>query len=360
MALSLTGAASLALTAPVHGAVLRAARASGSRRAASRRSRRSRPTPTRTSRRTPGQHLWRWLQTFPRAEGSLFPGVVPIVLTLVGAWAGVRRRRARRPTHADRRALASRRGAIASLLSCVAALYSLHLRWACSSASRGVTWSGRIEVRLFSVVRPLAIAVGAGAALLALSPRRVRAPWGVLVRHPSCFAAVRGAFSRSGCRWVRCRACSATRCATRRSTRGFYEHVPGFGGLRVPARFAMIVMLFLAWAPGSGIARSPRRRGAVAVSARARRRPRRRVRRAAADERSGGERRVPRAARPRFHGADRLTRAIDALPGERGARRAAVRRHLVGDSLPLSVDVPLAAHGERLQRRRAGALRPHA
>ena len=39
----------------------------------------------------------------------------------------------------------------------------------------------------------------------------------------------------------------------------FYWHVPGFDGLRVPARFAMLVMLFLSIAAGLGAAAIERR-----------------------------------------------------------------------------------------------------
>jgi hypothetical protein len=49
----------------------------------------------------------------------------------------------------------------------------------------------------------------------------------------------------------------------------FYWHVPGFDGLRVPARFAMLVVLFLSIAAGLGSAvveRRFRRGGAIAVA----------------------------------------------------------------------------------------------
>ena len=49
----------------------------------------------------------------------------------------------------------------------------------------------------------------------------------------------------------------------------FYWYVPGFDGLRVPARFAMLVVLFLSVAAGLGAAaieRRFRRGGAIAVA----------------------------------------------------------------------------------------------
>jgi hypothetical protein len=49
----------------------------------------------------------------------------------------------------------------------------------------------------------------------------------------------------------------------------FYWHVPGFDGLRVPARFAMLVMLFLSVTAGLGAAmieRRVRRGGVIAVA----------------------------------------------------------------------------------------------
>ena len=36
----------------------------------------------------------------------------------------------------------------------------------------------------------------------------------------------------------------------------FFHHVPGFDGLRVPARYGMLVMMFLAIAAGHGAGRS--------------------------------------------------------------------------------------------------------
>jgi hypothetical protein len=50
--------------------------------------------------------------------------------------------------------------------------------------------------------------------------------------------------------------------------RFFYDHVPGFDGLRVPARFAMLLILFLSVAAGLGavvLERRFRRGGAVAI-----------------------------------------------------------------------------------------------
>ena len=49
----------------------------------------------------------------------------------------------------------------------------------------------------------------------------------------------------------------------------FYRHIPGFDGLRVPARYAMLVMLFLAIAAGCGAAAIERRHrfgGAIALA----------------------------------------------------------------------------------------------
>ena len=48
-----------------------------------------------------------------------------------------------------------------------------------------------------------------------------------------------------------------------------YSHVPGFDGLRVPARFAMLVVLFLSVAAGFGAAaieRCFRSGGAIAIA----------------------------------------------------------------------------------------------
>ena len=47
----------------------------------------------------------------------------------------------------------------------------------------------------------------------------------------------------------------------------FYDFVPGFDGLRVPARFAMVVVLGLAALAGCGAAAIARRRGGTVVIA---------------------------------------------------------------------------------------------
>ena len=76
---ALTGVGAAALTVPFMHALLRAARRLGQRPRSSTRWRRSRPTPSAYLTAHGGLRAWGWLQTFPRAEGSLFPGAVPVV-----------------------------------------------------------------------------------------------------------------------------------------------------------------------------------------------------------------------------------------------------------------------------------------
>ena len=99
---------------------------------------------------------------------------------------------------------------------------------------------GPIEIRLFSVARPLVIAlVGRRRAARAVAARASGSGVSRAQRQSSSPRSRRS--SRSGSRSDRCRGCSAIRFATPSLYGWLYDYVPGFSGLRVPARFAMIV-----------------------------------------------------------------------------------------------------------------------
>jgi hypothetical protein len=195
-----------------------------------------------------GQHLWSWLQTFPRAEGSLFPGALPILLTIAGAWAAIHRAASASASVANAGTPRARRVAT-GILSFVAALY-LFIFVGLFFGLEGRHLLGPIEVRLFSVARPLAIAVGAGALLLVLSAR-ARHIGLSLLQSPAIFTAA-AAFLAF---WLSLGPVPRVLGDTLRDAALYtwlYDYVPGFSGLRVPARFAMIVVFFLAIGAGIG------------------------------------------------------------------------------------------------------------
>jgi hypothetical protein len=133
-----------------------------------------------------------------------------------------------------------------------------------------VGWSLRlkfvgIELRLTSLDRGLVVVGALGAALLAASPGlRARAsgwitsPVGTLTMMTTlAFAMSLGPQIVAGGRLVEERSLYAL----------FYDYVPGFDGLRVPARSAMVVVLGLAALAGCGAAPIARRRGGGVVIA---------------------------------------------------------------------------------------------
>ncbi len=207
-----------------------------------------------------GSNVWGWLQTHPRPEGHLFPGLTPVLLTLVGAAAavqlGVQAARAVPPAGTMLRRWAAR------LASGIALIY-LALCFGLFFGIEGRYELGFLEIRLFSVSRVAAIAAGAVVLAAALSPR-VRTFLGVAGRHPATFAvgAALLAFWLSLGPEARVGG-DALRHAT--VYWWLYENVPGLDSLRVPARFAMIVMLALAAGSAYGAATLARRAGPLVL-----------------------------------------------------------------------------------------------
>jgi hypothetical protein len=194
-----------------------------------------------------GLYLWGWLQTFPRPEGSLFPGLVPIALTLVGFVAALIacQRAAPRPV-----AVASRVRRVAIVTVAIVGAVHLVVFVGLFFGLEGRHMLGPLEIRLFSVARPLIIAGSAGVLLLAFSTR-ARAAASCLRRSPAVFA-VLAAFLAF---WLSLGPIPRVLGDTLRDADLYtwlYTYVPGFSGLRVPARFAMVVTFFLSMGAGLG------------------------------------------------------------------------------------------------------------
>jgi hypothetical protein len=194
-----------------------------------------------------GQLLWgSVLRAFPKPEGDLFPGFVAILLAITGlvAW------RARDGEAASRSApLARFRWLPAFLLGGTiihATLAVLGLIY-----RRIVVDLGPFDVRISNINQLLLRAAACAAVLLVVSPAsRQRA--GLFMRERGFFLAALVAAI-----WLSLGPLPQVlgRPVEIAAPYGFlYEHVPGFDGVRVPARLAMIGALMLAVLSGFGAA----------------------------------------------------------------------------------------------------------
>ncbi|MEZ5416410.1 MAG: hypothetical protein R2708_03585 [Vicinamibacterales bacterium] len=189
-------------------------------------------------------HLRLWgplLNGHPQPEGDLFPGAVPLLLALlaVGLWT-VRARRESRGVPMGRTPAAAWMARALLAVAVVVALAAPVI-----AITGGFVWDlGGVLVRATNVQRALAVAAMAVAAGVMISPR-----WRAAVRlHPSdltpfflaavLFAVVMslGPAPRAG----------GVRLSGLELYRVFFDYVPGFDGLRVPARFAMVGAAMLA------------------------------------------------------------------------------------------------------------------
>ncbi len=188
-------------------------------------------------------------RAFPKPEGELFPSLVPMLLALVGiaaharvTWAVTRARGEEADVPAWRRALVCAAAAVLAwqLLSAAVILACGRLDWQI----------GPLSIRARSLARTLEITALAVIALLAGS-RRARAfvrgvPGSVLA---FAVAGLAAAF------WLSLGPAASShgvRLAGDGPYAWLFHHVPGFDGLRVPARMGMLVMLFLAVIGGYG------------------------------------------------------------------------------------------------------------
>jgi hypothetical protein len=184
------------------------------------------------------------LHAWPRAENALFPGVTIVVLATIAIVATCSRSVRLQADHAQGRSVrlqADRLIAWALAISCVVLVAMLF------------GWSVRLPfLRITSFDRAMVAVAALAVALLAASPRARAAarawtssPIGMLTLL-ALFAIVMsfGPQIRSRGRLVEDTNVYAA----------FYNVVPGFDGLRVPARFGMIVALLLAALAGYGAA----------------------------------------------------------------------------------------------------------
>ena len=202
----------------------------------------------------PNLRLWGPIaQPWPHAEGVLFPGVTIVALAIVGVL------RWRRGAGSDGDAARDRRRSVAKsiVVTCWVALVVVLL------FDRSVRLPG---VKITSLPRVLTTSVIAAVLWLTVSPRARRGlrAW---LRTPSAYLVLVTVFAIAMSFGPAVNARGRT-VATSNVYTLFYNYVPGFDGLRVPARYSMIAGLTLASLAALGVAALDRRRHApVAIIA---------------------------------------------------------------------------------------------
>ena len=208
-----------------------------------------------------GQPLWgRRMEAFPKPEGELFPGVVPVLLALAGLAAAVALARQAQPEPPAPRARWMR---IAAPLLSLLALGHLALALAVVVQRRLLVDLGLFELRATDATQLLARATVAFALLLLISPS-TRARTAVFLRDRGYFLV-----GLVLAMWLSLGPAPQVlgRPLDLAAPYGWlYEHVPGFEGVRVPARYAMIAALMLAVLGGYGAAALLQRRWGQGVA----------------------------------------------------------------------------------------------
>lgn len=201
--------------------------------------------------------LWLWpggFATFPKPEGQLFPGVVPVLLAAVGLACLVAAFRRRTDGFAPLRGWRLVVAAPATLIGIAALefarfeLFAGRLIWRVREA-----WPWLADIRHVFLVIAVCVLV-----LITLSPRaravsRLARSSGRVFFTAAFLLAV----------WLSFGPLVTTRAhgiAVDTLYGWLHRHVPGFDGLRVPARFGMLAMLFLAVLGGYGAAALERAR----------------------------------------------------------------------------------------------------
>jgi hypothetical protein len=195
---------------------------------------------------TPNSRVWNWLQTYPHAEGELFPGVVTLALAGLGAIVALRAlARASEPLREVR---PGRRAAMALVLGVCAVYVAVGLL---VGATADPNWRiGPIHFRVGDPWKAWGPAAVLALAALALSPRLRTIVRGVKGSALGFFAALAVGAALLSLGPVVSIAGAATELPAPYAQ--LYWHVPGFDGLRVPARFAMLAVLGLAVTAGYG------------------------------------------------------------------------------------------------------------
>ncbi len=215
------------------------------------------------------QPLWgHTLHAYPKPEGELFPGMVALVLACIGLFGtGGARPSHRRESKALEAPEAPPLGRARWWLIRTALAAFLFYLGAIGAALwvRRVTLDlGVVTVRLGNIDRMAVGAAVLGALVLALSAQARR--------RVAAFCHDRGFFVAGlvAAAWLSLGPIPQSMGQPLNLTGAYgwlYDYVPGFDGLRVPSRFAMLVSLMLAVLAGFGAARISRQRGGAVVCA---------------------------------------------------------------------------------------------
>jgi hypothetical protein len=203
--------------------------------------------------------MWLWghiMRAWPRPEGSLFPGFSILLLATLGTadrWWTARRQSAPRARWGPARIVGS------LLVIACGVLVAILLGWSLRATAAGV------ELKITSLERVAFLVAGLAIVLLAASAGARATAGGWLASPAGMLSLVTVfAFAMSLGPEIHARG----KLIERSNIYAFFhDFVPGFDGLRVPARFAMIVTLGLAGLAGHGAAAIARRRHGTAAVA---------------------------------------------------------------------------------------------
>jgi len=197
----------------------------------------------------PNLRLWGPIaQAWPKAEGLLFPGLTIAVLAAIGATRGAQGFRQTTDRSPERLALLRTRPALlVVLIACCAVVVALLMGW--SIRLPGIKITSLSRALVFCAVA-WAITLAASRDVREAARRWLSSPAGIFSAI-TLFAIVMsfGPDIRAKGRVV----------TTTNLYAAFYHVVPGFDGVRVPARYGMIVTLGLAALAALGVAAIDRR-----------------------------------------------------------------------------------------------------
>jgi hypothetical protein len=196
-------------------------------------------------------NLWLWgslARAFPKPEGALFPG---LAVSLLAAYAMAALWRSARDSGTDRAPAATRALSVV-LVASGGILLALLFGWTLRTSI------GPLKIAVTDFVRVLLVTIALAATLLVIS-RRARRTATACVAAPVGILAILLVFSVFMSFGPHIDSRGRT-IATENIYALFYAYVPGFDGLRVPARFGMISALLLACLAAYGCSAAERLR----------------------------------------------------------------------------------------------------